>query len=343
MPSRAAFIPILACLAGFALTQPAAAQTAAPPKVQLKIGTIAPDGSSWMKAMRDIDATIRKETNNEVGFKLYPGGVQGDEPVVLRKIRNGQLQGGGLTGRGLGSIASGVRVMEVPFLFRDYEQVDRVRTALNPRFESIVKDGGFTVLGWVDVGFVYLFSRKPIAAQADLKSAKMWLWEGDPVAEAFLKSVGVVPVPLAITDVMTSLQTKLVDAVYSSPLGCVALQWFTRVTNYTDLPVTFATGAVVVSNAAFETIPPAHRETVLRICRTKFAELAQRARQEDREALAQIEKSGVAKVTVSPAEAAKFETLGRGVWKDLAGKIYPQELLDAVVAARDATPAGASR
>jgi len=319
---------------------PARAQT---PQVQIKIATIAPEGSSWMKAMRDIDAEVRKQTGNAVGFKLYPGGVQGDEPVVLRKVRSGQLQGGGLTGRGLGSIAPAVRVMEVPFLFQNYEQVDKVRTALNPRFESIVKDAGYTVLGWVDVGFVYLFSRAPIATQNDLKSAKMWLWEGDPVAEAFFKSVGIVPVPLAITDVMTSLQTKLVDAVYSSPLGCVALQWFTRVTHYTDDPVTFATGAVVVSNAAFESIPAQYRDTVLGICHKRFAELAQRARQEDADALAQIQKAGVQRVAVAPAEATRFEALGKNVWKELTGKIYPQELLDAVVAARDASPAAAPK
>jgi TRAP-type C4-dicarboxylate transport system substrate-binding protein len=315
----------------------------APPTVQLKIATVAPENSTWMKAMRDIDATVRKETGNAVGFKIFPGGVQGDEPVVLRKIRSGQLHGGGMTGRGLGSINSSVRVMEVPFLFKSYEQVDRARQALNPRFEALVKESGFTVLGWADVGFVYLFSKRPIATQADLKSSKMWVWEGDPLAEAFFKAVGVVPVPLDITDVMTSLQTNLVDCVYSSPLACLALQWFTRVAHYTDVPVTFATGAVVVSNAAFETVPPQHRDTVLRICKEKFAALALRARQEDAEALVAIEKNGVRKVAVPPADLARFESLGKGVSKEQVGKLYPQELLDAVTAARDAAGAPSSK
>jgi TRAP-type transport system periplasmic protein len=310
------------------------------PQVQLKIATVAPEGSTWMKVMREIDAQVRKETNNAVGFKIYAGGVQGDEMVVLRKVRSGQLHGGGLTGSGLGSIAPALRVLEVPFLLTNYEQVDRARAALDPRLTTILHDAGYTVLGWADVGFVYLFSRQPIATQADLKSAKMWLWEGDPLAGAFFKAAGVVPVPLAITDVMTSLQTKLVDGVYSSPLGCLALQWFTRVSNYTDLPVTFATGAVVVANGAWESIPAAHRATVQRICAEKFADMTRRTRAEDAEALLQIEKSGVKKVTVAPAERSRFETIGRSVWQEEVGKLYPQDLLDAAIAAVGAQAVG---
>jgi TRAP-type C4-dicarboxylate transport system substrate-binding protein len=318
---------------GTALAVLASAAGAQTPKHHLKIATVAPEGSTWMRVMREIDAEVRKETGNEVGFKIYPGGVQGDEMVVLRKIRSGQLHGGGLTGQGLGQIAPAVRVLELPFLIEDYAQLDRVRDKLGARFESILHDAGYTVLGWADVGFVYLFSRQPIATQGDLKQAKMWLWEGDPLAEAFFKAAGVVPVPLPVTDVLTSLQTRLVDAVYSSPLACVATQWFTRVQHYTDVPVTFATGAVVVSNTAFETVPAAHRDTVRRICTTRFRALQLEARKQDAAALVEIQKSGVKRVAVTAAEKQRFEAIGRGVWAELAGRLYPQELLDAVQAA----------
>lgn len=318
-----------------------AAVRAQTPALQLKIATVAPEGTTWMQVMREIDAAVRKETGNAVGFKIYAGGVQGDEMVVLRKVRSGQLHGGGLTGRGLGSIAPALRVMELPFLISSYAQVDQVRSTLNPRFEAIVHDAGYTVLGWADVGFVYVFSRQPIPDQASLKTAKMWLWEGDPLAEALFRAVGIVPVPLAITDVMTSLQTRLVDGVYSSPLGCLSLQWFSRVAYYTDMPLTFATGAVVVSNAAWESVPAQHRATVQRICAEKLAALSGRARQEDAEALVQIEKNGVRKVPVSAAERARFEAIGRSVWQEETGKLYAQDLLDAVLAAVQATPAAA--
>jgi len=323
-------IPVLAVLFGVVAPLAAGAQQ---PKYVLKIATVAPEGSTWMQVMREIDAEVRRATNNEVGFKIYAGGVQGDELVVLRKVRSGQLQGGGLTGQGLGQIAPAVRVMEVPFLFSNYAQIDHVRDKLGARLESILHDSGYTVLGWADIGFVYLFSKQAIATQADLKAAKMWLWEGDPLAESFFSATGIGPVPLAVTDVLTSLQTRLIDAVYSSPLACVATQWFTRVSSYTDLPVTFATGAVVVSNTAFDAIPAAERDKVLAVCHQKFRELQLKARQQDAEALVEIEKSGVKKASVTPAEVQRFTAMGRSVWPQQVGKLYPQELLDAVTAA----------
>lgn len=303
------------------------------PAVLLKIATVAPENTSWMKTMHEIDDTVRAETGGAVGFKIYGNGVMGDEPVVLRKIRSGQLQGGGFTGRGLGIIEPSLRVMEIPFLFEDYAAVDRTRDKLDDDLEQRVRKAGYTVLGWADVGFVYLFSRQPIATEKDLKTAKMWVWEGDPLAEAFFKAVGVVPVPLPITDVVTSLQTHLVDCVYSSPLACLGLQWFTRVSNYTNVPVTFATGAVIVSNESFDAIPEQHRSTVRRICHEKFRELTLRTRKEDAEALTEIEKSGVHRVEMQEAEVAHFRTVGAEVARQEVGVLYPQELLDAVRAA----------
>jgi TRAP-type C4-dicarboxylate transport system substrate-binding protein len=301
------------------------------PTCLLKIATVAPEGSTWMKVLRDIDAEVRQETGNAVGFKIYAGGVQGDEQVVLRKVRSGQLHGGAFTGAGLGLIASAERVLELPFLFHNYDEIDRVHAKVDPKLEAVLHDAGFTVLGWAEVGFVYLFSRQPLGTQAQLQSAKMWLWEGDPLAEAFFRSAGIVPVPLSITDVMTSLQTKLVDGVYASPLGCVALQWFTRVAYFTDFPVSFASSAIVVSNGAFDRVPAEQREKVRAICTKRFRELVLRTRKENEDALLEIEKSGVKRVKVEPAAASRFEEIGRKVWKEQVGKLYPPELLDLVL------------
>jgi TRAP-type C4-dicarboxylate transport system substrate-binding protein len=308
-----------------------------PPEVQakrqtLKIATVAPEGSTWMKVMRQIDEEVRAATDDEVGFKIYAGGVQGDEQVVLRKTRTGQLHGGGLTGLGLGLIAPELRVIEIPFLVTNDEEVDRVYAAVGDEFEAALHKNGFTLLGWAEVGFVYLFSKEPIASQDDLKEAKMWLWEGDELAESFYHAAGVVPVPLAVTDVMTSLQTHLIDAVYCSPLACLALQWFTRVQYYTDVPLTFASGAVVVTNKAFGKIPEEHRETVRSICRRRFRELVVKTRQQNRESLQEIEKAGVQPVPVSPEELQRLHQIGLEVQKDQAGQLYPQELLDRILA-----------
>jgi TRAP-type C4-dicarboxylate transport system substrate-binding protein len=306
------------------------ASAAARPQHEIKMATVAPENSSWMNVMRAIDAEVQRETGGAVGFKIYPGGIQGDERVVLRKMRSGQLHAAGFTGLGLGLLAPDCRVVELPFLFDDGTQIDAAYQRVGTELEKSLHTAGYTLLGWAEVGFVYLFSKQPIATQDNLRAAKMWLWEGDPLAEAFYTAARVVPVPLAVTDVMTSLQTGLIDGVYCSPLACLALQWFTRVSYYTDLPVTFASGAVVVSNTAFDKIPEAHRATVLRICRAKFRDLVLKTRLQNQESLREIEKAGVRRVPVDPAQLAKFEAIGAQVREQQSGKLFSRELVDAV-------------
>ncbi|PIE75790.1 hypothetical protein CSA17_05610, partial [bacterium DOLJORAL78_65_58] len=142
------------------------------PKFAIKFATLAPEGSAWMQAMHEIDDEVRARTENRLGFKFYPGGVQGDEKDVLRKIRMGQLHGGGFTGFGIGAIASDVRVLEMPFMFRDHAELDFVRDALAIELNGMLAHKGYLNLGWVDVGFTYIFSKNPIANLDDLSKAR---------------------------------------------------------------------------------------------------------------------------------------------------------------------------
>ena len=146
------------------------------PKFQIKFATLAPEGSTWMKPMHAIDDELRLRTDMRLGFKFYPGGVQGDEKDVLRKIRNGQLHGGGFTGNGIGSLVSDVRVLELPFMFENHEELDHLRAATDEHFFQLFDEAGYLNLGWVDVGFIYLFSKNPLRSPEDLGSTKLWGW-----------------------------------------------------------------------------------------------------------------------------------------------------------------------
>lgn len=324
----------------FALSLPALALLASPAgavpptikaKYEIKVATLAPEGSTWMNLMNELDQQIREKTQGEVGLRWYAGGVQGDEMVVLRKIRSGQLQGGGLTGVGLGEIASNLRVMELPFLFRNEAEVRAVHASLDPAFETQLHDNGFTLLGWAEVGFVYLYSKNPVVATSDLRGQKVWLWEGDPLAETFLKEAGVSPVPLAITDVLTSLQTGLITTVYITPLANIAMQWFTRLSYTTDLPITFSLGAVVVTNAAWDKIPAASQGVVRELCRTYFAKLAQATAADNAKSIDVMAKQGIKAVTPSAADVESFRKIGENVRGELVGKLYDQATLDQVL------------
>ncbi len=303
------------------------------PKTLLKFATLAPEGSTWMKVMRAIDAEVRQATDNRIGFKFYAGGVQGDEKDVLRKIRNGQLHGGGFTGFGLGAIASEFRVIELPFMFKNLDEVDHVRDMFDAHFYDVFMDKGYMLLGWGDVGFVYLFSNKPITTPEELQRSRMWTWSGDPLAEIFFDAFDVSPIPLALPDVLTSLQMGVIDAVYAPPLACVALQWFTRVKYMSNVPITYGFGALLVSQKALQKADPSDVEILKTITRKHTKSLIDKTRVQNNEAIQAIQDEGVKLLDIDDDVEKTFFTKGRSAWTDGVGELYPEDLLDRVSAA----------
>ncbi len=303
---------------------------ASKPKTLIKFATLAPDGSTWMKTMRNLDKELRAATENRVGFKFYPGGVQGDEMDVLRKIRNGQLHGGGFTGHGLGAVAPEFRTLELPFMYRNLDEVDYVREKLNSHFVDSFGEKGYVLLGWADVGFVYLYSNQPIRTPEDLRKAKIWTWSGDKLAVLFFKAFDVSPIPLALPDVLTSLQMGVVNAVYSPPLACIALQWFTRVKYMTDVPITYGFGAMLVSNKALKKVSAGDIEILKDLAGKYSKTLVAKTREQNLEAIDLIRDEGVEILSVDPEVSRAFFTIGKGAWQDGIDDLYPAELLERV-------------
>ena len=296
----------------------------------IKFATLAPEGSTWLRVMREFDKAIREQSGGRLGFKMYAGGVAGDEKDVIRKIRLGQYQSGGFTGVGLGEVAKEVRIMDSPFLFKNYDEVDFIVDKFDKNFEQSLEDGGFVLLGWAEVGFVYIYSDRPVSSPDDLKSMKVWMWEGDPIAQAAFQAIGVSPIPLSITDVMTSLQTGMIDAVYNSPLALIALQWFTRVKYMMGDPLADSQGAVIISKKVYDGLPKDLQDILIANGRKYFRQLTLASRAENAKAIETLKQKGI-QVTMPPKEvAAKFEETGRRARASLVGKLYPQQFLDEI-------------
>ena len=300
----------------------------------IKFATVAPEGSTWMNVMKEYDQTIRKESGGRLGFKMYAGGVQGDEKDLLRKIRLGQLHSAGVTGNGLTTVAPVVRIMDSPFLFKSYDEVDNIYKMFDKEFNQSFADNGFVNLGWAEVGFVYIFTNTPVKMTDDLKGVKMWMWEGDPIAEAAFKSIGIHPIPLSITDVLTSLQTKLIDGIYISPYAAIALQWFTRVKYMLDLPLADAAGAVIISKKKFDELTPDLQEILLRNGKIYMQKLTSLSRQDNEKSIETLKKNGIT-ISSPPSEKAvsAYEESGSKARQLLAGKLFSPELLNKVEAA----------
>ena len=250
----------------------------------------------------------------------------------MRKIRIGQLHSAGFTGVGLGRILPQVRVLELPFLFFRDAEVDFVHERVDARLARAFEEKGFVLLGWAEVGLVHLFSKKPVRTKSDLKGLKLWAWEGDPLAKAYFEALQVTPVSLSVIDVLTSLQTGLIDTVYASPLGAIALQWFTKVKYMTALPVTNATGAILGSKKTFDRLTPVQRQIMRTEGGRHFDRLVRLSREDNRKSIQEIRKEGVEVLPLPPAgDLQEFIDVGRSTWERLSGRLYPPDLLAEVL------------
>lgn len=223
----------------------------------LKFATLLPTGTAWTKTLDNWIKDVEQKSQGRLKFKLYPGGIMGDEPDVLRKIRKGQLHGGLFSGYGIGRIYSPARILELPFLFKNTDESDYVRNQLMPEIESGFRNHGFELIGWPEVGSIHFFSKHKIQSIADMKKSRIWLWQGDPLGEALFAASDIKPVPLSIIDVYSQLSAKhgSIDTVYMSTFGAIALQWYSKVQYATHISVTNAIGAVVVSNKFYNKLP----------------------------------------------------------------------------------------
>jgi TRAP-type C4-dicarboxylate transport system substrate-binding protein len=300
---------------------------------RIKFATVAPEGSTYLKILREYTSEVEKLTGGKVTFKIYPSQSQGDEKDVLRKIRLGQLHSAGFTGVGLGEIMSEVRVLELPMLFRNSDEVDYISSKFYDKFDQKFEENNFIILGWADVGFAYVFSQKAIASIQDLKGTKMWMWEGDPLAEATFKALGVSAIPLSLVDVLTSLQTNLIQAVYVPPLPCVTLQWYTRVNTMTDVPLANVSGAVLISKKMFDKLEPEHQKILREKGREYMSRLVQESREDNDKAIELMKQNGIEIVKVSEEHLREFETAARKAYQDLVGRLYSQELLGQITGA----------
>jgi TRAP-type C4-dicarboxylate transport system substrate-binding protein len=296
----------------------------------IKFASIAPEGATWMNVMHEYDNTIRKESGGRLGFKMYPGMVQGDEKTVVRKISVGQLHAAGFTGVGLGEIAPKIRLFDAPFLIQTSDEADNLYEKFDGEIRGAFEANGYELLGLVEIGFVYVFSRSPIAQPSDIKQLKMWVWEGDPVAEVAFAAIGLKPISLSIDNVYTSLQTGLINAFYTTPYAGVSLQWYTQAKYVVDFPLTCSTGAIVISKKYFDNLPADLKDILLRNGKTYMKKLSELGRKDNQNSLAELKKRGLI-FTKADAKATKeYVETGTRARRMLLGRLYDEGFLQRV-------------
>lgn len=276
----------------------------------LRIATLAPEGSNWMKEMRAAGDAIKTASEGRVELKFFPGGVMGNSETVLRKIKLGQLQGGAFATTELASVNPDVQVYGLPFLFSTVDEVRAVRKTLDPLVRKGFEDKGMVVAGLTGGGFIYLMGTKSIASQDEMRATKVWVPEGDAVGRIAFEEAGISPVVLGLGDVYTSLQTGLIDTVGNTTTGAVAFQWTTKVRYMVDLPVAYTMGLLAFDQKALGRLDEADRASVIREIEAAFARLEDSNAADDLATRETLVKEGVVLQVPSAEEIAKWRAVG---------------------------------
>jgi TRAP-type transport system periplasmic protein len=304
-------------------------------EVSIKFATLAPEGTPWMNLMQEMNEELRRQSNGQLSFRFYAGGVAGDERDVIRKIRINQLQGGAFSGFGMGELLPELRVLELPMLFRDSAEAEHVAAALFDHFATAFASKGYILLSLNEAGAVHIFSQQPLHSRAEMTQAKMWTWQGDPLPMTLFKAYGITPIPLALPDVLPSLQSGLIDACYGPPLGILALQWFTKVKYFSPMPITHVMGAILLSKQQWQALP-SDQQTLLRDLVTKYnAKATISMRQHHQKALTLLQTLGLQSPAWPEEEVALLRQASDKVREELTEHLYPRELLAQVLRLRD--------
>jgi len=324
----------LALAASLATGPAPAAPAAAGKPLVLKLGTLVAEGSPWHTMLVKMNEDFVKISNGTVKFNIYPAGVLGDEPDLVKKLRIGQLQAAGLSAVGLSLIDDGVYSLHLPLMFNSDEELDWVRERISAKLEADLAKKGFILLTWTDGGWVRFFSKKAFRTPDELRKIKLFVWAGDQKSLELYTVTKFRPVPLAATDMLTSLQTGLIDALDTPPLAALINQWFGMANQMLDLKWAPLMGSVVVAKSAWAKIPPDQQAKMLAAARAASRQMRAEIWKLDADAIPAMVKRGLTVTTLDAATRADWQKEVESYYPLMRGKMGPATYFDEVVKLR---------
>jgi TRAP-type C4-dicarboxylate transport system substrate-binding protein len=333
--ARARLCALVVLAAAVAALWPGAKDAQAQAPILVRMATLVPDGSSWHLILKETADKWRQVSGGRVSVRLFAGGVAGDDPDVVRKMRLGTLNAGVLTSVGVAEVDKSVYALGIPLMFESYDEVYWVHEKMRPKLEAGLEEKGFVVLNWADGGWVRFFAKQPVAVPDDLRKLKLFSWAGDAEAVETWRSAGFNPVPLPSTEIATALQTGLVEALGSPPQVAVISQFFNHARNMTDLRWQLLLGATLVTKATWEKIPADVRPALLQAAQEAGTRLRREIRDAEGPDVEAMRKRGLNVVAVQPAQREQWARLSESLYPRIRGKIVPAEAFDEALRLRD--------
>ena len=321
--------PLLAAsLAALLVTSAASAQ-----EVKIKLGTVAPQGSTWHELLKEMAAQWKEASGGKVDLKIYAGGTQGSEGEMVKKLNIGQLHAASITVVGLRDITPEPQAIGCPGVLDTEEEYDYVISKMRGELEQVILAKGYVVLNWAEAGFVKIFSKTPRTKLDEYKKGKIFAWNGDPDAEEAWKRAGLRPVLLASTDLIPSLQTNMVDIVTEPPLYAYTSGFYEKAKYMLDLNWGFLNGATVVKRDQWEKIPADIRPKLLAIAEATGRKVQAEVRSKVKESMDQMKAKGL--VVLQPENLPEWKHALAQVQSVVRGKVVSAATFDRVIALRD--------
>ena len=300
-------------------------------QMQIKIATLAPQNSEWAEKFQKGSIEIQERTENRVKLKFYWGGAQGNAKKILQKIKIRQLHGGTFSPTDFQEVYPDLNIYGLPFLFKDFDEVNYVRDRVDNQLEQGFKKLGFNTYGFAGGGFAYILSNEPIREYEDLKNKKIWLPQGDLISYEAMRSLNLLPVPLPMTDVLTGLQTGLIDIVAIPPVVALALQWHTKISYITRVPVLYAMGFLAIDSKIINRINTDDQKVLNEVINRIYSEVDSNSQQDSENAYEALSKIGIQEIQFDGDEYQKLTDLLEEPTKKMANDgFYSLELFNEI-------------
>jgi len=304
--------------------------------VTIKLGTLAPQGSTWHDLLRELGQKWEEASGGKVKLRIYAGGTQGGEGDMMRKMAVGQLQAAAISNIGMHDVAAEPQGLSIPFVFQDEAQMQCALKKVRPRIEQVLLQRGFVAIQWSTVGAIHLFCNKPHRSPADMGDTKIWAWEGDPKSVEAFRLAGLKPVVLSSAEIVSSLQTGMIDCVPNVPLYMLTTRLFERASNMMDTTWAYLIGATLVRKDTWDKVPADLRPKLLGIAQDLGNRIDAEVRRLNEDAVAAMQKQGL---KIVPSDAAAWRAAMDKATSAVRGGVVPAEFYDEIVAARKACQA----
>ena len=299
--------------------------------ITVKLGTLAPSGSSYEMALKEMSQKWRDASGGKIMVTIFPDGTQGGEAKMVQKLRAGILTAGMFTVVGLSDIEQSVGGLSyLPLTFRSWAEYDYVLGRIGPRLEKMMLDKGYVVLFWGDAGWVHYFSKAPVLHPDDLKSMKLFTWAGNTFQVDLMKSLGYNPVPLETADILPSLRTGMINAIPLPANQALLGQVYTVAKNMLSLNWAVLSGATVIKKDVWEQIAPDIQKKLMESAAVAGAKMRAASRKEDEDAVKAMQGKGLKVNLVTPQIEGEWRKLTTVLYPQIRGKLVPADIFDEI-------------